>query len=74
MMIEFKMIFKGEASFRKKFEKALKENEKLHIQIMTSFGHAIMTSLKLDESDNVSIVGFRAGECWDKEDNKKVDN
>jgi hypothetical protein len=72
-MIEFKMIFEGEESFKNKFEKALQDNDKLHIQIMTSFGHAIMNHLKLDDTDNVRIVGFRAGECWEK-GNKKVDN
>jgi hypothetical protein len=62
MRAEFKLYMSGKDSFRDKLAKAIKDKPKLHIELMTSIGHLIMKTIELDDSDEISIDGFRLGE------------
>ena len=62
MRAEFKLYMRGKDSFRDKLAKAIKDKPKLHIELMTSIGQLIMSTLELDNSDEISIDGFRLGE------------
>lgn len=62
MKIEFKLLMSGEDSLKKKFHETLEKNPNLHMDLIRSFGQAVMLALRLDESDKIVIDGFRAGE------------
>ena len=65
MRMEFKILMKGEESFKKKFEDALKVNPNLHMDFIRAFAHTVMMALRLSEEDKISVDAFRAGEVPD---------
>jgi hypothetical protein len=60
MRMQFVLGIKGDDSIEQKFEKAIKENKNLHMQLIQSFGQAVLLVLRLGEEDNVTIDNFRA--------------
>ncbi len=62
MRMEFKILIRGEESLRSKFKETLTNNPNLHLDLMRAFGNSIMMALRLNEGDNITIDGFRAGE------------
>jgi hypothetical protein len=60
MKMQFVLGVQGNDSLEKKFETAIKENKELHMQLIKSFAHAVITALSLTEEDNLTIYSFRA--------------
>ena len=60
--MEFKLLVRGSESLKKKFEDSVKQNPALHMDLIRSFGQTVMLALRLNQEDNISIDGFRAGE------------
>jgi hypothetical protein len=75
MKMRFSIVMAGSESFEKKFDSALKENPNLHMDLIKSFGHAVMMALRLNEVDNISIENFRAEKAKeDTEGNSEITN
>lgn len=60
MKMQFVLGVQGNDSIEKKFDTAIKENKELHMQLIKSFAHAVITALNLTEEDNLTIYSFRA--------------
>jgi hypothetical protein len=60
MKIRFSIVMGGQESFQQKFESTLKENPNLHMDLIKSFGQAVMMACRLNETDHISIESFIA--------------
>jgi hypothetical protein len=60
MRMQFVLGIKGKDSIEKKFEKAIKENKNIHMQLIQAFSQAVLVSLNLKEDDDVTVESFRA--------------
>jgi len=65
MKMQFVLGIQGNASIEKKFDTAIKENKELHMQLIKSFAHAVITALNLTEEDDLTIYSFRAHPVMD---------
>lgn len=79
MKMQFNLVINGADSMEAKFQKCFQENPNLTMDLVRSFGQIVMMAFRLDQSDNVTVEGFRAGKIDDsvkpsEEDNKKVEN
>lgn len=76
MMIDFHFTFKGNESFKKKFDEKFAQDKEITMQMIGAFGHLVMLAFNLKKEDDVSLVGFKCGQLdpsLENKDNKKVD-
>lgn len=77
MILDFRFTFKGNESFKKKFDDKFAQDKDLTMQMIGAFGHLVMLAFNLKKEDEVSLIGFTCGEIdptLQNKDNKKVDN
>jgi len=65
MKMHFTLIIDGEDSLEAKFKKAVEENPNLHMDLINVFTHAVMKSLKLDQTDKITVTQFKAAKLVD---------
>lgn len=74
MKLKFTLVMAGKDTLEKKFEDAIEKNPALHMDIIRSFGQAIMLALRLNEADEITIESFRAAKlCDDQSITQKTD-
>ncbi len=72
MKVRFVMTMEGDEPLDDKLKKAVEENPGLHIDLIKSFGHAVMMALRLNDKDNIKVIGFTIGRI-EEDETKKVD-
>ncbi len=74
MKVRFQLVIEGGESLDEKLKKALQEDPTLHLELIRSFGCAVMMALRLKEHDNISVTHFNISRMEEeKEEEKKVD-
>ena len=66
MRMHFTLVIRGKENLEKKFEEAISQHPNLHMDLIRSFGQTIMTALRLNDSDEITIESFRAGKIADE--------
>jgi hypothetical protein len=76
-MIDFHFTFKGNESFKKKFDDKFAQDKETTMQMIGAFGYLVMLAFNLKKEDEVSLIGFKCGvpdPTLENKENKKVDN
>lgn len=81
MKMQFNLVIKGNDSLEQKFKEALEQNPTLHLDLIRSFGQAIILGLRLKDDDGILIESFRASKIEEPQEpvvnvemENKVDN
>lgn len=61
MKMFFTITISGENSIEEKFQKVLNEDKNLNMNLVQGFGNILMIALRLNQDDNVTVVGLKAG-------------
>jgi hypothetical protein len=74
MIVEVKMSMKGNEGLKKKFEETVKNNPQIHMELLNSFGSAMVLAFNLKKEDEITVNSFRLAEVISEEilENKKT--
>lgn len=79
--MQFNLVIKGNDSLEQKFKEAIEQNPSLHLDLIRSFGQAIILGIRLNDADGIVVESFRASKIEEQPEpiidlgvENKVDN
>lgn len=59
--MQFNLVIEGDENLENLFLKSVQEYPNMQKDLIHAMGHAILMALRLQQKDNISIVGFNCG-------------